>query len=219
MAYKALSKILKQGFFKLLFSIIVGFAFELSLYQSVVYGAYSFVVDSTFYFKTPREVFINMNYDFNNIESLKELPLDFSDWRGKDIPVETYPVARPDLISQRIYTYKDGRSIWFQLIKGRYERSMHVPAICYYNAGWSILVKDVKMVRVHKYSIPCGYLLVERDGTVAEELYFYMWPDKNRDFTKGCIMIRVVSVDNAKSDGDRIRLLKTFIKDLFEDVY
>lgn len=180
--------------------------------------AEEFVADSTFYYKTGRQSVILAKFGFNEPEKLKEFPLFFGEWKGTALPISNRPVVKPDFMLERNYRDRSGGSVWFQLIRGRIERAVHVPAICYYNAGWQIVEQGVDSIPVGKQTTPCGRMVLRKRDLYATELYFYLWADPHRDFMKGCVMFRVSSMGPSGGEGERLDLIKKFIQDLFREV-
>ncbi len=181
-------------------------------------AAYQFVADSTFYYKTGRQAAVPARFNFNEPKELEKFPLAFGEWEGIDLPVVNRPVVKPDFMFERNYWNKNGESVWFQLIRGRIERAVHVPAICYYNAGWRIEEQASDSVQAGKRAVPCGRMALKKGDREAVELYFYLWADPKRDFTKGCVMVRVSSAGPVGAQKDRLGLVRRFIKDIFQEV-
>lgn len=181
-------------------------------------AGYRFIADSTFYYKTGRQAEIPAGFNFNEPKELEKFPLAFGEWEGVDLPVVNRPVVKPDFMFERNYWNKNGESVWFQLIRGRIERAVHVPAICYYNAGWQIQEHAADSVRAGNHSIPCGRMALRKGDREAVELYFYLWADPKRDFMKGCVMVRVASIGPVGSQKDRLELVRRFVRDIFEQV-
>lgn len=178
-------------------------------------AAREFVADRTFHHRTQQETLFRTAYDFNDLKALRRFPLEFGTWRGSDLPGPAQPVVKPDFMFERSYRNGRGEEVWFQLIRGRVERAVHVPAICYYNAGWEITEHETDSVPAAGGAIPCGKMAVRRGGREGSELYFYLWEDRGRDFMKGCVMFRVAALGTGGSHADRVGLIKRFLKDLF----
>ena len=179
---------------------------------------YTFVTDHTFYYKSKDQSVIRAKLDFNEPAALKKFSLHFGEWHGKELLIENMPAVKPDFMLERDYVDGDGHAVWFQLIRGRVERAVHVPRICYYNAGWQIIKHDIDNVRVGKYTIPCGKMVTRKDNVYASELYFYLWKNPERDFMKGCVMFRIASLSTGNNEAEKTRLIKKFIRDLFTEV-
>jgi hypothetical protein len=178
---------------------------------------YSFTVDGTFYYKTEKQSVINTKFNFNNIKDLKHFPLSFNRWRGKELLAENMPVVKPDFMFEREYANNKGKSLWFQLIRGRIERAVHVPAICYYNSGWQILEHTPDNVKIDRFDLPCARIVAKMNDTYATELYFYLWENSNRDFMKGCTMFRIAYLGADANDKENVSLIKEFIRDIFNE--
>ena len=178
---------------------------------------YKFVADSTFYYRTNRQTAVPAGLNFNDPRELKEFPLLFGEWEGVDLSLANQPVVKPDFMFERNYWNRDGEPVWFQLIRGRIERAVHVPAICYYNAGWQILEQGPDSVKVGGAVVPCGRMIARRGDRYATELYFYLWEDPRRDFMKGCVMFRVASMGPQGARGEKVGLLKKFIRDVLSE--
>ncbi len=176
---------------------------------------YQFVADSTFYYKTGRQAVVPAGFDFNDLEKLRGFPLSFDEWQGEGLSLANRPVVKPDFMLERNYQDRNGQAVWFQLIRGRIERAVHVPAICYYNAGWRILEQGADGVKMGDVTVPCGRIVAQRGDQYATELYFYLWADPKRDFMKGCVMFRVSAMGPEGGTEERLRLLKKFIRDVF----
>ncbi len=179
---------------------------------------FEFVADSAFHHRTGRQAVLRSRFDFNEPAELRKFPLQFGEWEGVDIPMPARPVVKPDFMFERSYRHRRGETIWFQLIRGRIERAVHVPAICYYNAGWRILERGTAGVRIGKQTLPCGRMLVAKDDLQATELYFYLWEDPKRDFMKGCVMFRIAAFSRGGDPELRGKLAERFVRDLFREV-
>ncbi len=176
---------------------------------------HEFVADSTFYYKTDRQTAIPAKFDFNDPAELGKFSLSFGEWKGRALPIARQPVVKPDFMFERQYENRNGESVWFQLIRGRIERAVHVPAICYYNAGWRIVEQGTEDVKIGEHSIPCGRMILEKNDRHATELYFYLWGSPDRDFMKGCVMFRVASSSREDDKVRKVNLIKKFVKDVF----
>lgn len=183
-----------------------------------VVAEHQFVADSTFYYRTGRQAIISTRFNFNDPRALKEFPLFFGEWEGVDLTLVNQPVVKPDFMFERNY-WRQGRGepVWFQLIRGRIERAVHVPAICYYNAGWQILEHEPDSFKIGRTVVPCGRMTARRGDRYATELYFYLWEDPKRDFMKGCVMFRVASMGPQGNPGEKAGLLKEFIQDVLAE--
>jgi len=192
----------------------------LMLSGSIVFAketSYSFIADSTFYYKSDKQSVINTKFNFNDIKDLKRFPLSFARWRGEELLVENMPVVKPDFMFERQYTNSKGKSLWFQLIRGRIERAVHVPAICYYNSGWQILEHTSDNIKIDKFNLPCARIIAKNNTAYATELYFYLWNEPDRDFMKGCTMFRIAYLGVDGNKEENLSLVKEFIGDIFNE--
>jgi len=183
--------------------------------NTTLWARHEFVVDSTFYYRTEEQSTVETEFDFNDPETLGVFPYQFGAWRGQDSRNIAQPVVKPDFMFERYYRAPTGEIIWFQLIRGRIERAVHVPAICYFNGGWQILKQDHLAVISGDNKIPCAKMIGKAGDNYATELYFYLWEDPKRDFMKGCSMFRVSITNKTNDDEKKTDILKTFVRDIF----
>lgn len=179
---------------------------------------FNFIADNTFYYKTNYQTTFNSSFNFNDPKALKRIPMRIGKWQGEELLVTNQPVVKPDFMFERTYKNSRGNAIWFQLIRGRVERAVHVPTICYFNGGWQIIEQGVDFIKVGSINIPCGKIVAKKDNIYASELYFYIWQDPGRDFMKGCVMFRLATIGEGADNKDRAMFIKEFVKNMFNEV-
>ncbi len=145
-------------------------------------------------------------------ETLGEIPIEISNWRGEDIAIET-GVAKmldADFNIQRVYEHPIGGLLW--LYVGYYGtqrggRPEHTPWVCYPSNGWEIVRRAVVEFGGAE-NLRANEIVVERDG---ERRLVHFWYQSYRrggmlgDFDQAVERLRNRVLDG-RADGSLVRL-------------
>ncbi len=179
----------------------------------------TWVVDIDTWRRTPYERVVTSPYDFSLDHDLSALPVTLGEWRGVDVPetnVEVFILLEPEQYVRRKYTRPDGRFVWLSLIGSRQVRSFHPTEICYISDGWTTEVASAD-VPLQGGTIRALEVEARKNEWTHLVLYFYVWPDKSRDLSRGVVMFKVT----APLQGDKeatLALERDFIARVFKRV-
>ncbi len=181
--------------------------------------AHTWVVDIDTWRRTPDQHVVTSPFDFDIQHDLHRIPTVIGDWRGRDVPqtnIEVFILLEPEQYLQRQYTLPDGRYLWLSLIGSRKERSFHPTEICYMSDGWQTNVSTAE-VPLRRGSIRALEVTAHKGMWRHLVLYFFVWPDRARDLSRGVVMFKV-TVPVTGSEADALTLAQSFIREFFWDV-
>ncbi len=145
-------------------------------------------------------------------ETLAEIPIEISSWRGEDIAVETGVAAMldADFNVQRSYRHPVGGLVW--LYVGYYGterggRPEHTPWACYPSNGWEIVRASVVELG-RSGDLRVNEIVVERDGELRLVHFWYQSYRKGGmlgDFDQAMERFRNRVLDG-RADGSLVRL-------------
>lgn len=176
---------------------------------------YRLVADIDHWHRTPRQQWVTAAFDLRSGPQLAEVPLSLGQWQGMDVSRSREDVLiflEPDHYVSRYYALPDGRGLWLSLIGSRQAKSFHPPQICY--TGWQTQVtgEEVTLENGHLQMLS---VQARREGEEHIMLYFYLWPDANRNLEDGLVMFKVTVTQWQGTIEEAIELQKTFIRQFF----
>jgi EpsI family protein len=120
------------------------------------------------YLSTPLEV---------RAETLAEIPIEITNWQGKNIAIETdvAEMLDADFHVQRVYQHPIGAILW--LYVGYYGterggRPEHTPWVCYPSNGWKITRQSVVEIGGAE-NLRANEIVVERNGETRLVHFWY----------------------------------------------
>ena len=145
-------------------------------------------------------------------ETLAEIPIEISNWRGQDIVVETgvAEMLDADFNVQRVYQHPVGGLVWFYV--GYYGtqrggRPEHTPWVCYPSNGWEIVRQSVVELGGAE-NLLANEIVVERDGELRLVHFWYQSYRRGGmlgDFDQAVERLRNRVLDG-RADGSLVRL-------------
>ena len=188
---------------------------QLSVVDNPETQGYRFVADIDHWHRTPRQQWVTATYDLRSGPQLANIPLTLGDWQGLDMSRSREDVLiflEPDHYISRLYRLPDGRALWLSLIGSRQAKSFHPPQICY--TGWQTTVEGEKTAlaqgNLHMLRVTAG-----REEEKHIMLYFFLWPDTNRNLEDGLLMFKVTATRQWGSLDETVALEKDFVRLFF----
>lgn len=183
-------------------------------------AGYALVTDLDTWRATRRERQVWALYDLRPEADFSQVPLELGDWTGRDIPqdnLEVFLLLQPDQYLFRQYRRGDGTLLWLSLVAGREARSFHPPQICYTADGWRTEMESVE-VGLAQGELWGMHMLARKEGMRHSVLYFYLWPDRQRDPAAGTVLFKVTAPLGSEGPGEVDAVLedqKAFVRELF----
>ena len=182
-------------------------------------SGFEFITDIDNWRQTDQGRVVTTDYDFALSADLKALPTQLGRWAGADIEqtnLEVFILLEPEQYVYRRYEDDQGHILWLSLIGSRQSKSFHPPQICYSADGWRTQVSSVNL-ELAEGQIHALRLDGTKDGQQHLVLYFYLWPDRSRDFVQGTVLFKM-TVPLVGADADPaagLALAQDFVQQVF----
>ena len=183
----------------------------------------SYVADLDFWQRTNRETAVLANAHFDLDNDLRDVPLSFGDWTGKEVPESNQEVIillEPEQYVQRLYSNSKGQYMWLSMIGGRSSQPFHAPDICYDADGWQYTLSSAAVPLEQGGEIYGLWMEAEKvfpgDDTPTEHIvyYFYLFPNQQRDLSDGIVLFKLTSSRFGTTEETR-KVHADFIRQLF----
>ncbi len=185
---------------------------------------YTFLIDVAGWYEiTPNERAVASAIDFS-IDNLKELPQALGRWKGEPITLGAEVnewFENPDLALTNLYRDERGNQIWFSVFGSKSSKSYflfeHTPITSYPAAGWNLVDHGVMPVPLGSNNIYVQSATLTKDNERRIVLYWYLWPDFNRDPEQGVLTMRL-HIPVVTTDEDAAAAGADFLRTLFPQV-
>lgn len=185
---------------------------------------HSYLIDvAGWYETTPNETAVASPIDLS-INRLKALPISVGSWTGEPYDFGSAVnewFENPDLALSSLYRNDRGRQAWFSIFGSRGHKSYflfeHTPITSYPAAGWTLVENGVAPIPVGESKLYVQKATLSKEGERRVVLYWYLWPDINRDPEQGVLTVRL-HVPVVSSDTDAFQTGADFIRTIFPQV-
>lgn len=147
------------------------------------------------------------------IQAIKNIPLEFGRWHGKDVPLENlvYEILETKSIIQRTYHTADGQDVLLSIVHYPETKvDFHVPEACLGGQGIQIQ-KTANFIYIvndgNKIRLDLNQLIWKRDA--EDKLVFYFYKAGNflgRSYIKLRFNLAITKFTNTEKSGSLIRL-------------
>ena len=187
----------------------------------------TYIADLDFWQRTDRETEVVATARFDLDADLNDVPLEFGDWKGEEVPQtneEVMILLDPEQYVQRLYRNGRGHYVWLSMIGGRSSRPFHAPDICYDADGWSYDLSSTAIPLDAGGEIHGLWMKAQKtfpgESTPAEHIvfYFYLFPDRQRNLQDGIVLFKLTS-GNFGSVEETLDIQRDFVQHLFTEAH
>lgn len=170
---------------------------------------YKFVADTSLYHFSSHEGKMLASSNFFSPHFLTNFPYKVGDWEGQD-----FSHQYADITMFRLYRHrKTKRYLWLIAVYGAHQSQFHSAEVCYIGDGWDVARREIKRVTVEGEPFPIRYFIAQKDKSIHQVAYWYLWERSSRKIDDGTLLFRL-SVESGKSEEDGNRDLGNFLQSL-----
>jgi hypothetical protein len=185
---------------------------------------YTYLIDVAGWYEiTPSESAVASPLDLS-IDSLKALPPTLGQWSRSPYELGSEVnewFENPDLALSNIYRDARGHQIWFSVFGSRGRKSYflfeHTPVTSYPAAGWTLIESGIRPITIGEKRMYVQKATLTKDIERRVVLYWYLWPDFNRDPEQGVLTMRL-HIPLTSTDADALDAGADFLRALFPQV-
>jgi hypothetical protein len=183
----------------------------------------TYISDLDYWQKTDREVKVNAVARFDLDAQLTDVPLQFGDWQGEEVPESNQEVLillEPEQYVQRLYYNSQGQYMWLSMVGGRSSQPFHPPDICYDADGWQYNLGSRAIAldeggELHGLWMEARKQLPDQsDITEHIVFYFYLFPNEARELKDGIVLFKLTS-GRYGTPEETLEVHADFVRNLF----
>lgn len=184
----------------------------------------TYVADLDYWQRTDREVNVSAVARFDLDAALTDVPLEFGNWRGEEVPESNQEVLillEPEQYVQRLYYNDAGQYMWLSMVGGRSSQPFHAPDICYDADGWTYNLGS-RAIALDEGGEIHGLWMEARkqfpgQTEVTEHIvfYFYLFPNEARELKDGIVLFKLTSGRYGTPD-ETLAVHADFVRQLFK---
>ncbi len=187
----------------------------------------TYVTDLDYWQKTDREINVSTVARFDLDAQLTDVPLQFGDWQGEEVPESNQEVLillDPEQYVQRLYYNSQGQYMWLSMVGGRSSQPFHAPDICYDVDGWQYNLGS-RAIPLDEGGEIHGLWMEARkqfpgQSEVTDHIvfYFYLFPNEARELKDGIVLFKLTS-GRYGTPEETLAVHADFVRQLFKRAY